>query len=521
MKPRSRSILAALTICACSLLLASLAYSEDASGVIVGAWELKEAQGLPSGVEFAEFRLVFRDSGFLSMTMKTRQDAESEEHMVTYEIRRQEVLLQQHPAKVTWSLDGDILTLKGLIPGTTCLFARAQSTDSRASKEDLASLLKRLPDPGAIAALADIGPEAREAVPPLIDIVWEKDIRHQDNLGIAAALRAIDPDYAVSILTNSLHTDGVSRNWNSAFMLGAMRCRPEVVVPSLISALRKGNNYLDGYCIRALAQFGDDAAPALPLLVDRIVPSRPRTSSGAIEAVAAIGASPECDPKPKLVAVISESTQSPSERANGRILAAYALHRVGQPDSQTVKALIGTLESENQQARIASAMVLGSYGPVAEKASRQLRELLADPDFEVRLAAGLALNRISPRTEQPGRDAARIIGKCIHVTHGLPGALSGRPGEPIPPRPVPGTQVFFLTKDFVVSVTARQDGTYEAVLPPGRYELAWQTPAFGDEAYAFQEHRVFTWRDERIPAVELEAKQVLKKDIAVSQMFVD
>ena len=206
-----------------------------------------------------------------------------------------------------------------------------------------------------------------------------------------------------------------------------------------------------------------------------------------------------------------------------------ALIRVGHPDQMSVDALVACLDGAGVNKIVSVAMVLASYGETASSALPALERFRSHADFDVRVHAAIAMDAIQPAdtAHEPGPPTGTVNGECLHITHGLPGALAGRPGSPVPPRAAPGATVFFLSSNHFARVQANPDGRFTLELVPGLYEVAWQIP--WPERYGVQgvwDRYValnYTRPQRGSPPIMLTVREGEEKDfrLAVTEKYVD
>jgi HEAT repeat protein len=213
------------------------------------------------------------------------------------------------------------------------------------------------PDPGVrwkvANILARIGPDARDAVMPLID-------------------RLDDPDPFVRKV--------------AAEALGEIReTRPEV-----ISAIKsKLNTSERDSVIRALSKFGAAAAPAVPELIAIVKNSElgPTTHWEAIRTLGKIGP-PAHEATPTLVGALKDHEEDVREHA------AESLGEIGA--TSAVPDLIAALQDESPRVRRDAVRSLGQLGAAAKPAIGAIEKLLKDKAEPVQEAAKTALRRIDP-----------------------------------------------------------------------------------------------------------------------------
>jgi len=115
-------------------------------------------------------------------------------------------------------------------------------------------LLLKDPDPsiraGAVYCLAKIGPNAEEAISPLIQSLVDPDV-HNDSLS-ALRLIGVAPDVMVSNLMGFLSLNNSGQKGWAILRLGAFGTNAQVAIPSLERLLPDPNPYISGAASNAL-----------------------------------------------------------------------------------------------------------------------------------------------------------------------------------------------------------------------------------------------------------------------------
>jgi HEAT repeat protein len=238
--------------------------------------------------------------------------------------------------------------------------------------------------PGAAAALAKIGPEARAAVPALIAALKPRKgngsgelIRLHARLALA---RIGAP--AVPALIEALQDkkEGVAPLAGEA--LAWVLPPAKQAVPALRAALRNDRTHAAVYA-RSLGQLGPLARPALPDLMDLLTDAATR-----YEAAAALG---NIDPQQadKAVPLLIKDLQGEDEKQ--RQAAVLVLARFG-PAAQPAADVLVTLLRD----RLLTQLEISALSEIWSHAIPSLAGLLEDPQGEIRQRAVLALGQIGP-----------------------------------------------------------------------------------------------------------------------------
>jgi HEAT repeat protein len=266
--------------------------------------------------------------------------------------------------------------------------------------------------------LAELGPEALEAVPSLLQALKRPE-NHSIHFEIAQSLGEIGSVAAVPALEELLKdSDGMIR-LQAAVSLEKIRPTDTWPAPAVVEALRSDSRTLRGMAAGALCEIDRDASDAVATL-------ETMTHEGywdlRVDAAAALGcigpaaasamptvkslAATDPEPLVRRVAVVAMAAiepQSPeavgaltsalqSEEYLVRGLAAHALGR-REATSTTLMALERALKDESLEVRAEAARSLGRIGSAAAQSTPALREALNDKQPRVRRAAADALKR--------------------------------------------------------------------------------------------------------------------------------
>lgn len=290
----------------------------------------------------------------------------------------------------------------------------------KAAKPALPSLLKALDDDDkqiwsyAIAGIAEIGPDAQEAVPVLIDRLdgrksrgrgRERDIR-QGVMRTAYALSRIGKP-AVAPLIDALGQNDVTLKIGAARALGGMGSTAKEAVPALIKNLADPQDPVRDETTQTLALLGADAGPAL---VTALQDSDARRRAAAATALAQMD--PGFSGAGKEVEQVATKETDPTVRA-----ALFgALAKTGVAPDRCVALMLPAVTDENETLRHAALNALLSNSAVRKAAVPKLAELLKDKNTTVRERGAHALGRVGPGAV----DALPVLIEAARAADGAP-----------------------------------------------------------------------------------------------------
>ncbi len=274
----------------------------------------------------------------------------------------------------------------------TAAMALAQIDATRAAAA-VPLLADSLDVPGAAVALANIGPDARAAVPALIAALKpRKDAANQEALRASArvALARIGMP-AVPALIEALKDkrEGVAPLAGEA--LGWLLPPSKEAVPALRETLKNDRAHAAVYA-HALGQLGSLARPAVPNLTDLL--TDPAVRSEAVVALVSIDA----DQAPKVVPLLIKDAQATDEKL--RQAAMLALARLGPAAAPVVPSLAILLKDPSVALRKLSLVLLGEIGPASRSALPNLVAALSDSDNGVRAGAAHLLEQFGPEASE-------------------------------------------------------------------------------------------------------------------------
>lgn len=256
----------------------------------------------------------------------------------------------------------------------------------------------------AAAVLAEIGPQAKAAVPQLIILLKSKDVvplapcsmgfggkkTETERLAVIAA-RALDrigPDAraAVTALTEALADSDEVLRYEAAKALGSIGADAAPAIPILVQVLNDPERLVGDIAADALSRIGSAAIPAL---IEVLRGSKPEIRRRALTSLGGIGAKADVA-LPDLI----RSLTDPDEEI--RAAAANAIGLVGDANAAmaAVPDIIAATKDTDRIVRRNIAEALGRIGPRDARVIPSLLALMRDSDPEVKVVAGDAMARI-------------------------------------------------------------------------------------------------------------------------------
>lgn len=263
-------------------------------------------------------------------------------------------------------------------------------------KEVVPGLIESLKDDDlakyACVVLAEIGPEAAEAAPALIErLKSEKrpEVRQQLIMALGAVESAESAPDLIAIVEDTEHDSRIP----AAFALGRLGPSAKQAAAALTKGMDDANPVLKVVCAWALVRVGPDDQSskdkAIGVLVEGLSSDNPLVQKAAMRALA--------DLRPKAPGVLPAVKRI--LEGDNRELAAEALDILAAMGESAVGQLVEALQKA--ELRAVAAAVLGHIGPDAKTAVPTLLELLKiEKDPTNRRELLLALSSIAPTTKE-------------------------------------------------------------------------------------------------------------------------
>lgn len=237
---------------------------------------------------------------------------------------------------------------------------------------------------------------AAPAVPALIPLLKDSDVKVRRAAGLALAAIGLEADKAVPALLVALKDRDEDVVCVAIRALGEIGPKAKAALPSLLDVLQKNQKgAIRWNAIRALGNIGAEAKSAVPNLLKVVEQDKdPFNALGAARSLGEMGPAA----KSAVPALIRALKQHKDKEV--RVEVALTLGHVDPQNKVTVPALIDLLSDADEHTRNMAAFVLGEIGPAAPAAIPALKaRALNDSDDEVRAMARRALRKIEGKRQ--------------------------------------------------------------------------------------------------------------------------
>ena len=284
-----------------------------------------------------------------------------------------------------------------------------------------------------LVALGEIGPGAKDAVPAVVALSENDEFKHVRYAAIYALGKIGGDGAATASLRKGMKSDDEFLKTISAWALA--RTNPtnkELVaeaVSMIVNAFQSEDVHVRQAAARAMVEFDVDREVVAPLLVKALEDKDPTVVANAIAALASLGPKAlghiddalankslrhyavrlvarlggEADVAvPALIDALGKQTDSPEDLEFTRE-AQFALSAIGPGAKDAIPALVKSLASANEGVAASAAYALGKIGADARAAVPALARAEASESVIVQAASVFALWQI-----QPGNPARRI-----------------------------------------------------------------------------------------------------------------
>lgn len=300
-------------------------------------------------------------------------------------------------------------------PSVTELTLALGSTDSRAKKQ-------------AALGLGDMGPDAENAIPELIETLKDPDLtvsfaaaqalgnigekalpalkrsllnpegKHPENALVA--LRLIGAS-AVPELTEVLSQPNSKFKVGAAEVLGKIGPNARSAVPELIKALKSPNNYLRTIAAEALGKIGADSKTAIPVLAEMLKDPNEFIRQRAAETISVLAGPDSAELTPDLIKALSDSNSWV------RRYSAHTLGKIGAGAKTAVPALVKA--TNDSDSRVSAIEALGQIGPDANSALPAIEAALRDSDERIKKYAAIALGGIGTASPDSVAELLKLL----------------------------------------------------------------------------------------------------------------
>ncbi|MDB6110263.1 MAG: repeat protein [Pedosphaera sp.] len=231
-----------------------------------------------------------------------------------------------------------------------------------------------------------LGSSAKEAVPGLMKI-YQQNISQSSQENCLAALASIGPTakQAIPLLIGATSHPAFEVRYRAFAALGNVHPEPEVILPFLIRTLRDPDTGFKTIAIEQIRLLGDDAKPAIPALIELLQDPGPSVRRSAVYALGWLA--PESE---QVVPVLTLALQSSQSDALMRMSSATALGRIGANARSAVPALLGALHDPNPQVGPTAALALGRIAQDSEQVVPALTLSLESSESDVMMRSACA-----------------------------------------------------------------------------------------------------------------------------------
>ena len=273
-------------------------------------------------------------------------------------------------------------------------------------------------------SLGDVGHEARDAVPALVEASTDPAVEVRVAAVSAMERIAAFANLAVPALIAALNDSQPEVRYAAAGALGQFSLKAGDIVPALIAALRDsepsvvaaaatGLSRMGAGAVRPLvAALGDGSASvraaaagalgairvrarrALPALIDATIDRDPKVREAAVRAIGLVASAEETTRRHDSTTEFARSGEFPRAGWAARRMARVSSAR-REMAALALGPLLESLEDREEGVRYAAARAFAGIGIAANAAATEVAALVGDPSPRVRRAAARALGRIA------------------------------------------------------------------------------------------------------------------------------
>jgi HEAT repeat protein len=301
---------------------------------------------------------------------------------------------------------------RALVPPVIALFG---------AKANTAALIETLSDKeinvklSAIVALGDLGPVAKGAAGPLLDLTADKEFFLLEPF-VGAALTNLG-DGTIPILTKALAAPAGDRRRVAAYALGSMGPKAAAAATALAKALDHDDPATRQQAARALGKIGPEAKSAIPQLEKTLTDKIPAVR---IEAALATWFVLK---EPKHVGILINGLDDKSIAVRDNACQALAVMKAGAKDAVDIVSRL----LDDKELRLRAIITLGEIGPASKPTAAKLKKLLDDKDGDTQMWSAFALWQITGDAKTTLKVLNQTLGSEGQYTQSI--ILLGEMGE--------------------------------------------------------------------------------------------
>ena len=285
-----------------------------------------------------------------------------------------------------------------------------------------------------VQALGEIGPDAKDAIPDLIDLMKRQKSNYRIAYPLADTFGMIGRPAAqpvLGLLREAWRTGDTVLIGESINSLGKIGPDAAISVPDLMDSYNRGNSYVRRYAAEALGRIGPKASDALPMLIRGLADDERSVRKDVSLAIGRIGVGVPEVVQP-LIDMLSDSD------AGVRMYASAGLVRVGKC---AMPKLIESLDSRDSDVRAMAARTLGSIATneqdaILDAVPAKLTTFLSDKNADVQREAVVALGDFGGRSKKAVRPLVDLIGGANADLQVKIATSLGKIGDPSAIRPL-------------------------------------------------------------------------------------
>jgi len=233
----------------------------------------------------------------------------------------------------------------------------ALGTNAASAIPEIVKLLDRGPGyaPGALVGVGE------PAIPAMQQALAHTNEWVRSNVGVSLA-NAVEAGRIsreatrplIAALLRNLADTNRSVRWDTASALGSIHLEPSLCIPELIKGLRDPEPEVQSRCGQALSRFGDDAAEAIPAILQLYEGARSDRRQTLCNSVKYFRSAPDLV-VPFLVRALSEPD------AIVRMYAASSLGQLAQLPELSIPPLIDALQDPHEFVRLNAVQAIGNF----------------------------------------------------------------------------------------------------------------------------------------------------------------